>query len=368
MRTLPSKHPEFPLRWSTQECGIDSRDAMAYEVGMNRQPTPEVIFETLTAYQNSAVLQGAIELDIFTAVTQGADQAESLARNCSADPRGMRILCDYLTIRGFLSKSGDRYSLTPVSAAFLDRNSPTYMGGISDFLRSGRLRQAFADVAAAVRKGGTVLEEGGTVSHENPIWQKFARGMAPVARFSAELLADCLQVEQAGPCKILDVAAGHGLYGITLARRNPQAEVFAADWPGVLQAAAENAQSEGVSDRHHLIPGSAFETDFGEGYDLVLLTNFLHHFGKPACVSFLEKVRRALKPGGRAATLEFVPNDDRITPAREAAFSLTMLCTTPAGEAYTFAEFDEMFRQAGFRTSEIHALEEVSHHLIISHV
>jgi predicted methyltransferase len=89
----------------------------------------------------------------------------------------------------------------------------------------------------------------------------------------------------------------------------------------------------GVADRYHLLPGSAFETDFGIGYDLVLIANFLHHFDPPTCTAFMRKVHTALKPGGRAAIAEFVPNPDRLTPPTAAAFSMMMLATTPAGDA-----------------------------------
>lgn len=334
---------------------------------MPTQPSPDIIFEALSAYQKSGALQGAIELDLFSAIEQGHCTAEALAIHCQADPRGIRILSDFLSVHGFLVKQGSRYGLTPESSAFLVRSSPSYLGSASVFLNSPRIQHAFHDVASAVRKGGTVLDQGGTVSEEDPVWKKFARGIAPVARFSAELIADHLKIEDAGACKVLDVAAGHGFYGITLARRNPQLQVHAADWPGVLQIASENARQAGVSDRHHLIPGDAFQSEFGNGYDLVLLTNFLHHFDAETCIDFLRKVRSALNPGGRAATLEFVPNQDRVSPPREAAFSLVMLCTTPSGDAYTFAELEEMFRQAEFQASELHPLQEVSQHLLISH-
>ncbi len=69
-----------------------------------------------------------------------------------------------------------------------------------------------------------------------------------------------------------------------------------------------------------MLPGSAFDVEFGGPYDTVLLTNFLHHFDKPTCVSLLKKVRASLKPGGKAATLEFVPNEDRVSPADARGF------------------------------------------------
>ena len=113
----------------------------------------------------------------------------------------------------------------------------------------------------------------------------------------------------------------------------------------------KHARQAGVGDRYHAIPGSAFDVDLGSGYDLVLLPNFLHHFDRATNVKLLKRVRAALKPGGRVATVEFVPNDDRITPPMAAGFSMMMLGSTEGGDAYTFKELDAMFRDAGFGES-----------------
>jgi ubiquinone/menaquinone biosynthesis C-methylase UbiE len=167
--------------------------------------------------------------------------------------------------------------------------------------------------------------------------------------------------------KVLDVAAGHGLYGVAFAQRFPEASVVALDWPAVLEVAKENARAAGVAERYGVIEGSAFDAEFGEGYDLVLLTNFLHHFDPPTCETLLRKVRAALKDGGRALTLEFVPNEDRVTPPVSAAFSLTMLAGTPGGDAYTFPELERMFANAGFEGSELRDLPASPQKLVVSH-
>jgi hypothetical protein len=80
----------------------------------------------------------------------------------------------------------------------------------------------------------------------------------------------------------------------------------------------------------------------------VLLTNFLHHFDPPTNEVLLRRVHASLAPGGRAIAVEFVPDETRIFPPEAAAFSLTMLASTPSGDAYTLAEYERMFRGAGF--------------------
>jgi ubiquinone/menaquinone biosynthesis C-methylase UbiE len=121
----------------------------------------------------------------------------------------------------------------------------------------------------------------------------------------------------------------------------------------VLEVAQQNAQAMSIADRYHLLPGSAFEIDFGSGYDLALITNFLHHFDPPTCTTFMRKVHAALVPGGRVAIAEFVPNPDRVTPPTAAAFSMMMLATAPAGDAYTFAELESISKSAGFARVEL---------------
>jgi ubiquinone/menaquinone biosynthesis C-methylase UbiE len=265
-----------------------------------------------------------------------------------------------------LTKQGDRYGLTLDSATFLDKRSPAYLGSATEFLCSPQMFENTKRIADAVRKGGTVMEEEGTVSTENPLWVKFARGMAPLMAMPAQLMAKLVNPQPAGKMKILDIAAGHGLFGIAFATSNPEAEITAVDWKPVLEVAKENAQKAGVADRYHTIEGSAFDVDFGSGYDLVLLTNFLHHFDPPTNETLLRKVGAALADGGRAVTLEFVPNDDRVTPPDSAGFSLIMLIGTPSGDAYTFAQLEKMFANAGFSRSTLHPLPPTFQQVVIS--
>jgi ubiquinone/menaquinone biosynthesis C-methylase UbiE len=329
-------------------------------------PTPERIFQTLTAYQQTAALKAAIELELFTAIAEGADTTAALAARTGAAERGLRILCDYLTVAQFLGKLPDgRYTLTQESALYLDRRSPAYVGGIAEFLSGAHLGDAFTRFTESVRKGGTVLEAEGSMTADHPMWEDFARGMASIMRPAAADIARVVGITEMGACKILDIAAGHGIFGITLAQQNAEAEVYAVDWQNVLAIAQRNAEAAGVAARYHLMPGSAFEVEFGTGFDLVLLTNFFHHFDPPTCETLMRKCHAALKDGGRAVTLEFVPNEDRVSPPAEASFALVMLGTTPAGDAYTFAEFERMFKSAGFARSESH--QTIPGHIIVSY-
>lgn len=320
-------------------------------IAPNQQPTPERFFKAVNAHQQTEAIKAAIELEIFTAIAEGNTTASAIARRCKAAERGARTLCDFLTIHGFLTKEGPQYALAPDSAVFLNRHSPAYIGGSIEFLLTPRLLEGHAKLAEAVRRGGSALGDE-VLEPNNPVWVQFAEAMMPLTHMPAGIMA--AELRKGGEShKVLDIAASHGVYGITVAKQNPAAHIYAVDWKNVLEVATRNAQAMGVADRHHLLPGSAFEVDFGSDYDLALITNFLHHFDQSTCTSFMRKVHAALKPGGRAAILEFVPNSDRVSPPIPAAFSMMMLANTPAGDAYTLAEIEGMAKSAGFARVEL---------------
>src|SRR6266568_7511818 len=215
---------------------------MAQQSSAAQQPSPVLFFETLSAYERTEALKAAVELDLFTAIGEGAATAQAAAKRCGASERGARILCDYLTVIGFLTKEGNAYGLTPDTARFLDRRSPAFAGTAMGFLTSPMLTDGFKNLAAAVRKGGTVLDGEGDLEPNHPIWVEFAHSMAPLMALPAMLIAKMLNVADGRKLKVLDIAAGHGTFGITLAQQNPSAEIVAVDWPNVLEVAKQNAQ------------------------------------------------------------------------------------------------------------------------------
>jgi SAM-dependent methyltransferase len=326
------------------------------------QPNPLPIFDALNAFQQTMALKGAVELDIFTHIADGAATAAEIAKQCDAAERGVRILCDFLTINGLLTKSAGKYGLTQDAAVFLSKRSPAYMGGAAKFLAHERHMAHFKDVAAVVRKGGAL--DDGNMGPDDPVWVEFAESMGEMIGGVSKLVAPIV-TEPGKAEKVLDIAAGHGLFGISVAELNPAAEIVAVDWKDVLEVAVANAAKAGVARRFHTIPGSAFDVDFGYGYDLALLPNFLHHFDPPTNIKLLKKIRAAMKPGGLLATVEEVPNEDRISPPI-ASFSMMMLCSTPAGDAYTFRELDHMFREAGFGETTMRGLEPTFTSLLLT--
>lgn len=328
-------------------------------------PSPQLFFETAFAIQRTEAINAAIDLEIFTSIKEKNDTPSTLAKRCQASERGMRMLADYLVMLGFLTKSGNAYQLTPDSELFLVKNSPAYVGNTLEFILTPSMYNGFRQLTTAIRKGGTALDDKGTTAADHPEWVTFARAMVPMMIGPAKWIANHLASEPGPVKKVLDIAAGHGVFGVEIAKRFPDAEIVAVDWGNVLAVAQENADAASLGKRYRTIPGSAFDVSYGEGYDIALLTNILHHFDQPTCETLLRKIHDSLSPHGRIITLEFVPNDDRITP-ESADFALIMLATTPAGDAYTFKEYDMMFRNAGFGKSEIHPVPKSKEHVIVT--
>jgi ubiquinone/menaquinone biosynthesis C-methylase UbiE len=327
----------------------------ANQQGPQRNPPgPAHFFETMHAYQRTAALKTAIELELFTAIASGCKTVSELAQRCASSERGVRALADFLVVLGFIEKKGKEYSLTPDSAIFLDQRSPAYLGSAVRFMAAPAIMDGFKDLTAVVRSGGPTEERNWMLHSDPAIWVTFAQAMTPIVRMAAVETEKIVRTTSA--MKVLDIAAGHGIFGITVAQNNPKAEIVGLDYGPVLEVAKQNAQLMGVAERYSTLPGDALEIPFGRDFDLILVPNLVHHWGQATIGKFLKKAHGALAPGGRVAMVEFTPNEDRVSPPAPAAFVMNMLANTEAGDVYTASEMKEMLREAGFSSCEVHPL------------
>ena len=298
---------------------------------------PTWLLDEFRAFERALALRTAIEMDLFTHIGSGANTIRKLSAACDASERGLRALCDYLTVQGHLLKQGGRYGLTLNSRLYLTTASPAYFGSAVKFFASDATVAAFCQLRRTVEQG--------TASSPDFVgldWVEYARSMAPLAEATANFAAEALVSDSAGPIQVLDLGAGHGLYGLAIAERNSAAQVFALDAQQVLEIAFENARQAGVAGRYHAIPGDAFKTPFGGPYDLIVAANLAHHLDEASNVKLFRKARAALKSSGRLALIEWVsPSSD--------AFALTVLATSTRGAIYTLKEYSKMLRTAGFR-------------------
>lgn len=315
-------------------------------------PDPQPILQAMTAFWVSGALRGALRLDLFTHVGQGARTVEALAEASGASVRGVRPLADAMCSLGFLAKEEGGYALTAVAETYLRSDGPTFVGDFHRFVVSEPFWNAWHRVDEAVRTGSPVVDRNG-LGEQHELWATFAEASLPMALGTTMPAVEVLGAGRRG-LRILDVAAGSGGYGIALALASPDSELTFLDWPNVLEVTRAHAEQMGLGDQTRLLPGNALEIEWGGPYDLVVASNFLHHFDRETCVRLAGKAHRALVPGGRFATAEFVPDDARTEPSMPLLFAVTMLLWTEGGDAYTVAELEGILSQGGFESVEHH--------------
>lgn len=326
------------------------------------------VFEMLLAYKTTAVLSAAIELGVFDAVAAGATTPAAVAERQRLNPRGVRLLLNAVAALGLLESDGLSYHLPDDVAALLVRGRPGYVGDMAKVMASKWEWNALVELPAAVRRGGTVE----TDNAETPgyaYWEDFAAYASAVAGPTAEVLADALApwAAQRERLNVLDLACGHGLYGYTLARRQPQALVWSLDWPNVLPFAREHAERMGVGDRVSAIAGDMFDVPLGGPYDVVMITNVLHHFSEGRAAELLRRAAGVMAEDGKIALVGFTVGDG--LPAEDAAahlFSILMLIWTSEGEVHSTDAYKRMLASAGFVNARLRTVPALPLRVIIA--
>lgn len=301
------------------------------------QVSPQRILSTLQAYRDAAALNTAIELELFTRIAHGTDTVNRIASELSVPARGIRLLCDFLVGAGLIIKDDEELKLAPDVAIFLDRRSPSYLGGAAGKLYSTPLLRGFERLTEYIRG-----QEPGEHAIVAPDCLDIARGLTDPAA-AARAFADLL-VLPGGPLKILDAGAGDGIYGIAIAARYPEAIIVAADRPAALKTAHENAARAKLGTRYQNIPGDLLAMPFGRNFNAALCACGLYQLDPPQIDLLMKRIRDALKKNGQLMILEFLAEDQ----PEYAGFGLTMLTATRRGGAYTMAEIKDKLRLAGF--------------------
>jgi SAM-dependent methyltransferase len=313
--------------------------------------SPDRIMQFAWGYAPPLIIEAAIRNGVFDQLDSGPKTIAETAAATNASERGLRAIMNALVGLELLTKSAEeKYSLTPESATFLVSSKPSFFGG---FIRhtSGQLIPRWLDLANIVRTGkgatGFNAEADGTEFFKN-----FVEDLFPLSYPVAQALATELKLDAAQqPVRVLDIAAGSGVWGIGLAQRSKQVQVTALDWTGVLDITRNMAARFGVSDRFTFVAGDLRTTDFGTGYNAATLGHILHGEGEQHSRALLKKTFHALAPGGTIAIQEFLVNDDRTGPPTGLIFAVNMLIGTDSGDTWSFNEIAGWLRDAGFENA-----------------
>lgn len=329
----------------------------------------ERLYSMMRAYKQTALLRTAVELGVFDAIAAGAEDAGAIAARIGADPRGTRILLDALAALGLLRTDSGHYHLDQGARELLVSSSPHYYGAMTAVVASDAEWEAMRRLGDAVRAGGVVVD----THAETPgysYWEVFAASVSPVMNPAARVLSDLVADWGADRevVDVLDIACGHGLHGFAVADRLPQARVWGLDWDNVLPHRRRHAELRGLGDRTAEIAGDMFEADLGGPYDLVLVTNVLHHFSEERSAHLLSRAAEALRPGGRIGIVGFVIDDD-LEPFQDPEphlFATLMLTWTHAGEVHTTAGYHRMLAAAGLRAERSAAVAGLPFHVLLA--
>ncbi len=312
------------------------------------QVTPERILQLAWGYVPPLVLEAAIRHRVFDVLDAGAMTVEQTAAATGASPRGLTAIMNALVGLNFLSKDAHaRYALTPESSAFLVSTKPSFQGGLirhcSEHLIPRWLR--LNDVVATGNPVTAVNQEqsGAAFFHD------FVLDIFPMSYPAAQFLAAHLHYGSDGPpLRVLDLAAGSGVWGIALAQSSPRVHVTAVDWPEVIPVTRKTAARFGFDGRFSFVEGDLHDAAFGSGYALATLGHILHSEGEALSKKLLAKTFHALAPGGTIAIQEFLVNRDRTGPVNGLFFAVNMLVNTQNGTTWSVEEISEWLREAGF--------------------
>jgi ubiquinone/menaquinone biosynthesis C-methylase UbiE len=310
--------------------------------------SPALIMEDLAGAWRSRALVAVVELDVFTHIAEGKRTVKEVAEAAGASPRGMAHLLDALAAIHYLRKSGNRYILQPVSAAFLVRDKKTYMGAVTQAL--SLTWDLWKHLAEAV-KTGRPHEAANIAEIGKDFFPKLVAGLFP-GNFaaSAAAVSRFSEKERRKIHRILDVAAGSGAWSLAFAQAIPQARVTSMDFPEMTPITRGFAEKLGLASRYQYLEGDLRQVDFGrDTYDLVILGHIVHSEGETHGKELLRKSFAALRLGGMLLIAEYIQNDARTGPAMPLLFGLNMLLQTEEGNVFTLREYRTWLKAAGFR-------------------
>jgi len=301
------------------------------------------------AYAPPLIISAGVNNKVFDSLQDSAKTSEQIAEMTGASPRALRILMNALVGLELLKKDRQgRYSLKQESAAFLLSNKGAthagFFGAIAPQLISRWVR--LSDIVREGRPAVAVNQE----TEGTEFFSRLVENIIPMSYPPAQKLGDHLKLAKTkNEIRVLDLAAGSGIWGIALAEKSPRVRVTTVDWAGIIPTTKRITQKFGVSDRFNHIEGDILEANFGSGYDIATLGHILHSEGAERSRQLLKKTFRALKAGGIIAIAEWLVNDKRTEPTHSLMFAVQMLVNTEKGDTFSFNEIKGWLEEAGFK-------------------
>jgi len=326
---------------------------------VQKAPTPERIMQMAWGYAPPLIIQAAVKHGLFESLDQSPKTAPQLARQTGASERGLRAILNALVGLQLLTRRRNYYALTPESAAFLVSSRAPYYGAFFHHTTE-QLIPKWLQISNIVQTGKPAMSVNGKRDGAK-FFARFVETLFPLSFPAARALGQHLRISKAtAPVNVLDLAAGSGVWGISLAQQSPHVRLVAVDWPEVLKVTARMARRHGIADRLTQVPGDLLKVNFGNNHHVATLGHILHSEGPDRSRRLLKKTYDALSPGGTIAIMEFVVNHDRTGPPMGLLFAVNMLVNTKAGDTFSFKEISGWLREVGFRKPRLLEVPAVS--------
>jgi len=315
--------------------------------------SPRPLMRILGDFGNSQILNASLEYDFFTHIHNGLNGYEEIARAAGTDPRATRIVLDGLIALALVEKRQGKYFLAPTSEAFLVRGKPAYMGDFRHVALAlwdgmGQLKQTL--------KTGKPLSRMDTTT-ELEVWEKLVLGIIPVAQPVAKALCEVLGIgAKRKGMRVLDIAGGSSIFGMTILSRDPTAQVTQLDWPNVNEVAKKLNRERGLDGKIRFVDGEFRTANIEKNfYDLAIASNFCRFESAEGNQELFRAAHEALRPGGFLAVNDFLPDEERTGPTFPLRFSVYTLTHTPGGECWTLSQYTDWLKKAGFASIENHS-------------
>jgi len=299
---------------------------------------PDDVDGIIRGYWPSRAVLTALELDLFSAVAEGASAAQVAAKSAT-DERATEMLLNALVSLGLLCKQDQVFCNTPVSKRFFTSGSPD--NAQRGLLHMANLWRRWSTLTECLRVGTTV-----TTKKNGESVKAFIAAMDRNARERVPLVVKAIGAENIS--RVLDLGGGSGAYSIAFAKANPNLTVEIVDLPEVTPIAEQHIEKAGLSHRVKVRAGDMLTSDLGRNFDLVLISAICHMFSPEENRKLFKRAHAALAPHGRLVVQDFILEPDKTSPHFAALFSLNMLVGTKAGASYSEPEYGEWLRTAGF--------------------
>ena len=248
------------------------------------------------------VILTAFKLDIFEAVKDSPQTIVQIAQRTGLSPNGLEGLMKVLISAGYIGYKDGKFGLTKSARKWCRKDSPDSIYNYNRWIEC-----CWDDVANHVEeyvKTGKGLEIHDTYTEEQWHWYQLA--MEENARTTIKYMARKTPMPR-HPAEMLDIGGSHGLCSVELCRKYPTLKSTILDLPQAVEKAQPILVKYNMGNRINYWAGNALTDDFGENrYDLILISNLMHHFNAEQNTTVSQKAVKALKPGGYFVIQEFL--------------------------------------------------------------